>query len=238
MTTTPVRPEYEALARDLERLAAYFDVTFDEPLRRNLVQLSRTFETIDRHVDDTAEPAERSALCATILRAFDDDSAVVPAEVAERITWVRTVLDPRGTTGAFAGSLRRFFAVSETLRTTRRASVYVACVLGEARRAAEMTLLVGRELDVPRFARFFRVLSEVANLVDKLHDIGGDRRRGEIALDASPWVYVRLLTAFVARGPVLLWLCPRPLRLITWGVTYLLPVESAYGARTSSREPP
>lgn len=238
MTPTSVRPEYEALARDLERLAGYFDVAFDEPLRRNLVLLSRTFETIDRHVDDTVDPTVRSALCASIIRAFDDDSVDLPAEVAERIAWVRTVLDPRGTSGAFAGSLRRFFDVSETLRTTRRVSVYVACVLGEARCAAEMTLLVGRALDVPRFARFFRVLSEVANLVDKLHDVRGDARRGEISIAASPWVHVRLLAAFVARGPVLLLLCPRRFRLMAWGATYLVPPEAAYGARTSSRAPP
>ena len=56
MTPTSVRPEYEALARDLERLAAYFDVAFDEPLRRHLVLLSRTFETLDRHVDERDVP--------------------------------------------------------------------------------------------------------------------------------------------------------------------------------------
>ena len=219
-----VRPEYEALARDLERLAASFDVVFDEPLRRNLVLLSRTFETIDRHVDDTVDPAARAALCEAVLRAFDGDAKTLPAEVAERVAWARAVLEPRGTSATFVAALRSFFEVSEALRTTRDTSVYLASVLGEAGCAAEMTLLVGRDLDVPRFGRFFRVLSEVANLVDKIHDVRRDRRRGEIAIDAGVWVHVRLLAAFVVRGPLLLALCPRPLRLIAWGATYLAPL--------------
>ena len=219
-----VRPEYEALARDLERLAASFDVVFDEPLRHNLVLLSRTFETIDRHVDDTVDPAARAALCEAVLRVFDGDAKTLPAEVAERVAWARAVLEPRGTLAAFVAALRSFFEVSETLRTTRDTSVYLASVLGEARCAAEMTLLVGRDLDVPRFGRFFRVLSEVANLVDKIHDVRRDRRRGKIAIDAGVWVHVRLLAAFVVRGPWLLALYPRPLRLIAWGATYLAPL--------------
>ena len=87
------------------------------------------------------------------------------------------------------------------------------------------------------FARFFRALSEVANLVDKLHDVRGDRSRGEIAVAPGLALHLRLLAAFAVRLPALLRLSLRPLQLISWGTTYLVHAPRAL-VPPASRELP
>jgi hypothetical protein len=91
----------------------------------------------------------------------------------------------------------------------------VRCVLGEARAAVAMMIHV------------LGVLAEAANLVDKLHDVRADRRRGEIALSPGLELHARLFGALVRRAVRLLVTSPRPFRLVAWGARYLLPPARA-----------
>jgi hypothetical protein len=222
-----VRPEYEALARDFHGLAGPFEIPVDDALERDLVLVAAAFEAIDRHVDATEDAEERAQLCAAIVQELRDGSAgcaatVVPREVAGVLADVRARLG-RAAAGVFANHLARFFVRSEDLRRTASGAEYVCCVADEARCAAEMTLLVVPVASGSRFARFFRVLAVIANIVDKLHDVRGDFARGEIRVEPGLRLYLRLLAAFVVRVPRLLLLARRRLRLITWGVRYLQP---------------
>lgn len=226
MAAIPVRPEYEALAREFGTFAEPFGVTVDASLERDLVLVAATFEVVDRHVDAIADASERAALCAATLDELrvggPGTSAAaldLPGEIARAIAALRARL---ASVEPFAVELARFFARTERLRCTARHGEYVRCVADEARCAAEMTLLVVPVAGGSRFARFFRVLAEIANLVDKLHDVRGDWSRGEIRVRPGWRLYARLSVALAARVPVLLVLSPRPLRLAAWGARYLL----------------
>jgi hypothetical protein len=223
-----VRAEYFTLARDFRALASQFGFSVEPALERDLICLMAAFEAIDRHVDARSDREERARLEQSIVAAVEMDDAALDDELRARLGELRAILPPGGARFV-AGSLARFFAHSEELRTTTDPSRYLRAVLDEAARASEMTLLIAARLADARFTRFFGVLSEVANLVDKLHDVRGDRRRGEIAVAADAALHARLAAAFAARAARLLLLAPRPLKLVAWGARYLVP--PAQGAR-------
>ena len=223
-----VRPEYERLARDFPALAAHFGIAVDAALERELVELIGVFEAVDRHVDSINDAAERRALAAAIVRALaagaPADGAPLDGELGAAIASLRRLTARDGAVDArIIAGVERFFARSETLRTTTDARVFVQAVLDEAAPACELALHVAARVADTEFARFFAVLSEVANLVDKLHDVRDDRRRGEIAVRAGTRLHARLAAAFVVRVARLLRLAPRPLSLIAWGARYLVP---------------
>lgn len=223
-----VRPEYEALARNFSALAASFDLTVDEPVERDLILVAASFEAIDRHVDATPEGVDRARLCAAILIALREGNAEDPlrSELATTLGAIRARLVALEALDVFVAHLARFFVRSEALRRTASGGEFVRCVLDEARCAAEMTLLFipVREMSAgARFSRFFHVLSEIANLVDKLHDVRGDWSRGEMAVRPGVGLHLRLLGAFAIRLPSLFALSRRPLQLIGWGARFVLP---------------
>ncbi len=229
-----VRPEYEALARDFRRLATPFDLAVDESLERDLVLVAAAFEAIDRYVDATPDVRERASLCEAILGTLRNGVAdgLLRSELSAILAALVARLVAFGALDAFVTHLARFFARSEALRRTTSGAEFVRCVLDEAQCAAEMTLLV-----VPfrrRFFRFFRVLSEIANLVDKLHDVRGDWSRGEMAVRPGIALHLSLVMSFAIRLPALLLLARRPLRLLAWGGRYLLPIPRI--AKSGSRK--
>lgn len=220
---TGVRPEYERLARDFPALAAQFGICVDAALQRALLDLMSVFEAVDRHVDAVADAAARARLTASIVGALGGGAALhgeLGASIAtlRRLTAHAGAAEPRVVDG-----VARFFARSETLRTTTEPRCFVQAVLDEAAAACDLALFVAARIADARFARFFAVLSEVANLVDKLHDVRGDRRRGEIAVRAGARLHARLAAALLVRCVLLLRLAPRPLALIAWGARYLVP---------------
>jgi hypothetical protein len=227
MTPAPPRPEYEALARDFRALAAPFGVIVDDARQADLVLLGAAFETADRHVDATADAGERGRLCEAIVRALEEgrDDPRVAGDLRPVLAALRGRLVALGALARFLPHLAWFFVRTEALRRAPTSAGYLRCALDEARAAAEMTLLVLHAAGTPRFARFFRVLSEVANLTDKLHDVTGDHARGEIAVHPGLWLRLRLLAAFVRRALTLLVLAPRPLHLVAWGMGYVRPRE-------------
>jgi hypothetical protein len=222
-----VRPEYERLGRDFPALAAHFGIAVDATLAGELVELIGVFEAVDRHVDTINDATARAQLAASIVRAIGDDAAPngkIDGELGASLTALRRLTARGGALPAdVVGSVERFFARSETLRTTTDARTFVQAVIDEAAPACELALVVAARVSDAEFARFFAVLSEVANLVDKLHDVRGDRRRGEIAVRAGTRLHARLVAAFVVRCALLLRLTPRPLSLIAWGARYLVP---------------
>ncbi|HEY2744384.1 MAG TPA: hypothetical protein VGL86_07170 [Polyangia bacterium] len=220
------RPEYERLARDFPSLAAQFGLTVDAALAGELVDLIGVFEAVDRHVDAIDDAGARVALQRSILAALDG-GAPLDGELGARVAVLRRLAArDAGAARRCGAEVERFFARSETLRTTTDARVFVRTVLDEAAPACALTLDVAARLASPEFARFFAVLSEVANLVDKLHDVRGDRRRGEIAVRAGARLHAALFAALVVRGAKLLWLAPKPLALVAWGARHLLPPAS------------
>jgi hypothetical protein len=220
-----VRSEYETLARDFPALAAQFGIAVDDVLEGELVGLMAAFETVDRHVDALADADARLALGHAIVGALRGERSdlALDGELGARLDTLHAQLVRGGAVERVAGGVERFFAHSELLRTTTDARVFVQAVLDEAARASDLTLAVAERVATDQFARFFARLSEVANLVDKLHDVRGDRRRGEIAVRAGTRLHARLLGAFVVRCATLLVLAPKPLRLVAWGARYLVP---------------
>lgn len=223
-----VRPEYEALAHEFRALAAPFDLTVDESLERDLVLVAASFEAIDRYVDATPDATDRARLGAAILSALREASAedLVRSELAATLAAIRVRLVNLAALDTFAAQLTRFFVRSEVLRRTTSGGEFVRCALDEARCAAEMTLLVVPVAGATRFFRFFRVLAEIANLVDKLHDVRGDWARGEMTARPGIGLHMRLLAAFAIRLPSLFALSRHPWELIAWGVRYVLPSAS------------
>ena len=241
-----VRPEYEALAHDFRALAEPFDLTVDESLERDLVLVAASFEAIDRYVDATRDGLERVRLGDAILSALREATPgdLPRGDLAATLAAIRARLVTLGALDAFVTHLARFFVRSEALRRTVSAGEFIRCVLDEARCAAEMTLLVvsaRRMVGTTRFFRFFRVLSEIANLVDKLHDVRGDWERGEMAVRPGMGLRVRLLAAFAIHLPLLLFLARRPWKLIAWGARYVLPASTdreLQGARSQVTSAP
>jgi hypothetical protein len=221
----PVRPEYEVLARAFAALASQFDLTVDDGLERDLVLVAATFETVDRHVDTTPGGADRARLCAAIRRSLLEGHAqdLGCGALASTLMALRSRLVARSVLEAFVVQVTQFFLHSEELRLTQSRAEFVRCVLDEARCAGRMTLLFICAGESTRFPRFFLVLSEIANLVDKLQDVRGDWSRGEIAVRPSWGLHLRLLAAFAIRLPPLFLLSTRPFRLIAWGLRFLLP---------------
>jgi hypothetical protein len=227
-----VRTEYERLARDFPALAAQFGLTIDAALADDLVELIGVFEAVDRRIDQIEAAADRAALAAAIVRTLREGTAIDGELDAQLAALLR--LTAHGERERVAACVARFFECSEILRNTTDARAFVRAVLDEAAPACELTLLVAaRAVDAP-FARCFARLSEVANLVDKLHDVRGDRRRGEIVVRAGARLHAALLAAFVDRCARMLWLSPKPLALVAWGARYLLPPASD---RETSRTP-
>ena len=222
-----VRAEYERLGRDFPTLAAHFGIRIDAALAGELVELIGVFEAVDRHVDSINDAGARAALAASIVRALREEAAPdgkIDGELGASLAALRRLTARGGALPAdVVGSVERFFARSETLRTTTCARTFVQAVVDEAAPACELALLVAARVADAEFARFFAVLSEVANLVDKLHDVRGDRRRGEIAVRTGTRLHARLAAAFLVRCALLLRLTPRPLSLIVWGARYLVP---------------
>jgi len=216
-----VRPEYERLARDFPRLAAQFGIVVDAGLGDDLVALIGVFEAVDRRIDAVGDADARAELAAKIVGALRE-RATIDGELDAQLATLRR-LTAHGERARVAACVERFFACSEILRTTTDPGAFVQAVVDEAAPACELTLLVSARATTTQFARCFARLSEVANLVDKLHDVRGDHRRGEIAIRAGARLHAALLTAFVARTVAMLSLAPKPLALVAWGARYLMP---------------
>ncbi len=218
-----VRTEYARLGRVFPSLAAQFGIAVDAELAAELLDLIGVFEAVDRHVDAVRDAGARAALQRSIVDALRGEVSL-DGELGTRLATLRRLAaHDADAAHRCAAEVERFFARSETLRTTTDARVFVRAVLDEAAPACALTLDVAARIANPEFARFFAVLAEAANLVDKLHDVRGDHRRGEIAVRPGARLHTALLLAFVVRGAKLLWLAPKPLALVAWGARHLAP---------------
>jgi hypothetical protein len=218
-----VRPEYQRLARDLERLVADFGGRLEHAVREDVITLMAAIECIDRLVDVLPERGDRERLGAEVLRALRDGRAPPEweEELRARTAELREVLVRRDVLDPFLAIARDALRNAEGLRECRTHDEYVARVVAEGRMTTQLALTVAGDACGDEFARFFVSLGEPANLVDKLRDARGDAARGEIVLEPGPGLHVRLAKEILRRLPGLLRLHPRPLWLLAWGAKYL-----------------
>jgi hypothetical protein len=211
-----VRPEYARLAGDFVRLAAMFGITLDATSKRDVATFAASLEWVDRVMDAMPTRVERERFGAQALEA-----ATYGGAVHETITALHEVLVRRRVVEPFARLVEEELVVGEAVREAIHADAFMACVAREGALTTEMTLLVSGLASHTAFARFFRVLGEPANFVDKLLDVRQDYARGEIRLRPTLLFQARIAREIVRRLPRLVSSSPRPAWVIAWGATYL-----------------
>jgi hypothetical protein len=218
--TTPVRPEYEDMAIRFFELGAHFERPFDEPTRNALLVAIRAFEAIDRHVDTIPAAIERRTAFEHVKAALEGRGQLTDATLDRTVAALRDALGARCAT--FVAAMAEFFEHTERLRSTQQHATYIRSVLGEARATATMTFAAVPAIDTDMFARFFVRLAEVANLVDKLHDVRADYRAREIAIRPGLRLHVAIAGNLAVRAAVLALRSPMPLALVRWGLPFLV----------------
>jgi hypothetical protein len=213
-----MRPEYARLARDFVRLASMFGITVDDVATRDVATLAAGIEWVDRVMDAMPKRVDREHLGGRALAAVARGDDVHPTLTALREALVRRdVVEP------FAAAVREVLAVSASMREATNLDSFAFSVAREGQLTAEMALLVSGLGSHRAFARFFRLLGEPANFVDKLLDVRGDHARGEMWLRPTVLLHLRLAHEIVRRLPPLIASSPRPVWIVAWGASYLVP---------------
>jgi hypothetical protein len=220
----PIRPEYEAMAVRFFELGTHFRRPFDAPTRAALLVTIRAFEAIDRHIDAIPTAADRRAAFARVTAALEGRDRLAETTLDRSVAALRDALGSRCTT--FVAAMAEFFTHSERLRSTHEPATYIRSVLGEARATATMTFAAVPAIDTELFARFFVRLAEVANLVDKLHDVRADYRAREIAIRPGLRLHAAIAGNLAVRAAALALRAPMPLALVRWGLPFLVRPQS------------
>ena len=217
-----IRPEYVALANELDFLRSAFRLPCSDRHRADVVATLAAFECIDRHYDATAAGDRRSSLGKLIVDVLGGNAsaAALPSELADHVSSLRATFEAHAAARRCAELLAEFFATTERVRTTRAPREYLDNVRKEGWLTSAMVLLVLDPAD-ESFAPFFLRLGVVGNLVDKLCDIHDDHALGEIAMAPTAAMYARLLGSFAVNAVRLLATFPRPFALARWGLKYL-----------------
>lgn len=228
--TASARPEYGVLAHEFVTLAGDFGHRIEPELCLDIARLAAAMECIDRHVDDVACDASRTALWTSIfalLARGEVDLGLPLATRASRdelhgaVQRVRDLAVRRGVLPRMLRIVKKEIATSEALRHTRDARVYVRAVVREGRLTAALALVVAGRACGPAFRRFFFRLGGPANVVDKLNDASADHSRGEIRVDPGLGLRARLAVAIALALPALFAAHPRKARIVDLGVRYL-----------------
>jgi hypothetical protein len=212
-----VRPEYARLATDFIRLAAMFGITLDAVSKRDVATLAASLEWVDRVMDAMPTRAERERFGARALAAVTYGDR----HVHEALTALHEVIVRRRVVEPFARVVKEELVIGEAMRHAIDPRTFIACVAREGALTTEMALLASGLESHAAFARFFRVLGEPANFVDKLIDVRRDYARGEIRVRPTWLLRVRIAREIVRRLPRLVMSSPRPAWVIAWGATYL-----------------
>ncbi len=224
-----MRPEYARLARDFVRLASMFGIKVDEVATRDVATLAAGIEWVDRVMDAMPKRGDRERLGARALAAVAGGDDVDPT-----LTALREVVVRRDVVPPFAEAVREVLAVSASMREATDVDSFASSVAREGQLTAEMALLISGLGSHRAFARFFRLLGEPANFVDKLLDVRGDHARGEMGLRPTVLLHLRLASEIARRLPRLIACSPRPVWVMAWGASYLVPPLDA-GARVAQR---
>ncbi len=161
-----------------------------------------------------------------MIGALRGQTAIESRELRRHVDRLRAVLELHRAIEPCAELMRRFIDATERVRAARSAASYVAGVRDEGRLTSEMVLLLLAQEDEAGFARFFVTLGVVGNLVDKLCDVRGDHRSGELALRPGVRVHARLVAAFIRGAATTLAAFPRRLALVAWGARYFAPLAA------------
>ncbi len=109
-------------------------------------------------------------------------------------------------------------------RATER-ETYFRHVEREGELTVELALLFARLGDSPadrRAAAFLRGVAAPANLLDKLVDLRGDHRRGEVAIDPGIATHVALAVRMVRHSWIASARYSSRMRFTIWGLGWLL----------------
>lgn len=223
------RPDYVALVDELDALARGFGCTVPDDARAAVSRMTLAVEVIDRHVDGERDAEVRRRAWDAVLGAFDERVPEdVDRELARAAIELAAVARARGVTSRVRRILRKEAATAEAMRDARSAGAYARLAAREGRLFAALALaMCGKGLAEPRFRRFFARLAAPANALDKLVDLRRDRAAGEVRVDPTALAHARLAFAVLRAVPALLVAHPRPLSVLTLGVTWLVRLRRA-----------
>lgn len=137
-------------------------------------------------------------------------------EVTRPVRALRAVAVRRGILRELTALIADALANCERIRVARDRASYLAAVEREGRFCVELVLAIVPLPAAP--AAFLRAIAPTANLLDKLVDLRGDHRRGEVAIAPD----LRTHGALAARLLVTAWqastLYPSRLAFTRWGL--------------------
>jgi hypothetical protein len=219
-----VRREYFKLPRDLAILTRCFGIVLPLELQRDVAVLTFAIECTDRLLDAIPEADRRVQFCAAVLRCLRGDTlsnAALTPELASWLDQLREVGERRNIHERLCGLAGELLENSERMRTARDFRGFIDCAAREGRMMVGMLLLILGRVSTARFDLFMRLLSEPANLGDKLRDARRDFRNGEIAIRPTWWFHARLSFEFVKRTARLAPFSFANWRLAEWGIRSL-----------------
>jgi hypothetical protein len=223
------RPDYVALVDELDALAQGFGCSLSDDARAAVSRMTLAVEVIDRHVDGEREEAARQGTWDAVLGAFEDRAPEgVDRELARAAIELAAVARSRGVSDRVRRIMKKEFQTAEAMRVARSAGAYARLASREGRLFAALALaMCGKGFADARFRRFFARLAAPANALDKLVDLRRDRAAGEVRVEPSFAAHARLAFAVLRAVPALLVAHPRPLSVLTLGVTWLVRLRRA-----------
>jgi len=146
--------------------------------------------------------------------------AELDAELASRLESLRAVAIRLGVCERLAALTASTLANTEGMRAARHRAAYLTCIEREGDLCVELALMIGA-VDHPGAVAFLRAVAPPANLLDKLLDLRGDHRRGEVAVSPGVRTHVWLAARLLRRAWSAARLHPSPARFGLWGTRWL-----------------
>lgn len=231
------RGEYRALVDGLPSLMHEFECSISPAGLAEVATLMTAIECIDRLLDPIPLAPDRTAFSQAVLAAVAGHEVLVATvELATHLRALHAVLVRRHLTAPFTAIAARALANTEQMRTTTNRSEFLDCVELEGHLMVELALLVIGPWANARFVEFLQAVASVANLIDKLLDVRGDHRRGELVVRPGVRLHARLVARLARRVPHAARRYPSLWRFVAWGVGWLRPpaiTVASRAARTS-----
>jgi hypothetical protein len=219
-----VRREYFKLPRDLAVLTRSFGIILPLELQRDAAVLTFAIECADRLLDSIPLADRRARFRADVLSCLRRQTFSNEDLTLELVGWLgrlRKVGERRNIHERLCQMADELLDNSECMRTARDHRQFVECALKEGRLMVGMLLLILAGVSTARFDSFMRLLSEPANLGDKLRDARADFRSGEISVEPTWRFHARLSYEFLKRTARLAPFSLLNWRLAGWGVRSL-----------------
>lgn len=173
-----VRTEYAALVDGYPALLRPFGITLSASDLEDLDALMAAMEHVDRVLDGEADPVRREQLSESVLAVLSEDASA--GEVTRTLRVLRGVAIRRGILRELTALIADALFNCERIRVADDRASYLAAVEREGSFCTELALLIVPLPAAP--AAFLHAIAPTANLLDKLVDLRGDHRRGEVAI--------------------------------------------------------